>query len=239
MKKAKIEIRQMTYATKEALKTLRTNILFCGDDKRVILVTSCIPGEGKTRSAIELAYSFSELNKPVLLIDADMRKSVMVSRLQIQGVDKGLSHFLSGQCSLADVVVETNVPKLHVMLAGPLVPNPTELLSTKRFRSMLESLRKVYEYIIIDSPPLGMVVDAAIIAKNCDGAVMVVESAKTKYRLAQSVKEKLENAGCSVLGVILNKVDRKKQGAYYNKYYGKGYGKKGYGEYYKYEETEE
>lgn len=239
MKKAKIEIRQMTYATKEALKTLRTNILFCGDDKRVILVTSCIPGEGKTRSAIELAYSFSELNKPVLLIDADMRKSVMVSRLQIQGVDKGLSHFLSGQCSLADVVVETNVPKLHVMLAGPLVPNPTELLSTKRFRSMLESLRKVYEYIIIDSPPLGMVVDAAIIAKNCDGAVMVVESAKTKYRLAQSVKEKLEKAGCSVLGVILNKVDRKKQGAYYNKYYGKSYGKKGYNEYYKYEETEE
>lgn len=238
MKKAKIEIRQMAYATREALKTLRTNVQFCGDDKRVILVTSCVPGEGKTRSAIELAYTFAELNQPVLLIDADMRKSVMVSRLQIQGVEQGLSHFLSGQCSLADIVIETNVPKMHVMLAGPLVPNPTELLSTKRFRSMIESLRKVYEYIIIDSPPLGMVIDAAIIAKNCDGAIMVVESAKTKYRLAQNVKEKLENAGCTVMGVVLNEVDRKKQGGYYNKYYGGSYGKKGYGEYYRYEPEE-
>lgn len=235
MKRVKIEMRQMSYATREALKTLRTNILFCGDDKQVIVVTSSVPGEGKTRSAIELAYSFAELNRPVLLIDADMRKSVMARRLQIQGVDKGLSHFLSGQCTLAEAVVSTSVPKLHLLLAGPLVPNPTELLSSGRFDAMLESFRKVYDYIVIDTPPLGMVIDSAIVAKKCDGAVMVVESAKTKYRLAQSVKEKLENSGCPVLGVILNKVDRRKQGGYYNKYYGKKYGKKEYREYYQYE----
>ena len=124
------------------------------------------------------------------------------------------------------------MPKLHLLLAGPLVPNPTELLSSARFSGMLESFRKVYDYIIIDTPPLGLVIDSAIVARQCDGAILVVESAKTKYRLAQEVKAKLEGTGCSILGVILTKVDRKKQSGYYTKYYGKNYGKKGYGEYY-------
>lgn len=232
MKRINIELPEFTYGTREEVKTLRTNVQFCGDDKQVILFTSSLPGEGKTRNAIALAASFAELNKNVLLIDADMRKSVMVSRLQVSGADKGLSHFLSGQCTIADAVVATNVPKLHLLLAGPLVPNPTELLSSARFSGMLESFRKVYDYIIIDTPPLGLVIDSAIVARQCDGAILVVESAKTKYRLAQEVKTKLEGTGCSILGVILTKVDRKKQSGYYTKYYGKNYGKKGYGEYY-------
>lgn len=232
MKRINIELPEFTYGTREEVKTLRTNVQFCGDDKQVILFTSSLPGEGKTRNAIALAASFAELNKNVLLIDADMRKSVMVSRLQVSGADKGLSHFLSGQCTIADAVVATNVPKLHLLLAGPLVPNPTELLSSARFSGMLESFRKVYDYIIIDTPPLGLVIDSAIVARQCDGAILVVESAKTKYRLAQEVKTKLEGTGCSILGVILTKVDRKKQSGYYTKYYGKYYGKKGYGEYY-------
>lgn len=232
MKRINIELPEFAYGTREEVKTLRTNVQFCGDDKQVILFTSSLPGEGKTRNAIALAASFAELNKNVLLIDADMRKSVMVSRLQVSGADKGLSHFLSGQCTIADAVVATNVPKLHLLLAGPLVPNPTELLSSARFSGMLESFRKVYDYIIIDTPPLGLVIDSAIVARQCDGAILVVESAKTKYRLAQEVKAKLEGAGCSILGVILTKVDRKKQSGYYTKYYGKNYGKKGYGEYY-------
>lgn len=156
----------------------------------------------------------------------------MVSRLQVSGADKGLSHFLSGQCNIADAVVATNVPKLHLLLAGPLVPNPTELLSSSRFSGMLESFRKIYDYIIIDTPPLGLVIDAAIVARQSDGAILIVESAKTKYRMAQEVKTKLEATGCSILGVVLTKVDRKKQRGYYTKYYGKNYGKKGYGEYY-------
>lgn len=232
MKKVDIEFQQYSYGTREALKTLRTNIQFCGDDKQVILLTSCLPGEGKSSNAADLARTFAELNKAVLLIDADMRKSVMASRLQARGADKGLSHFLSGQCALAEAVVATDIPKLHLLLAGPLVPNPTELLDTDRFRTMLESFRKVYDYIIIDSPPLGLVVDSAIIARECDGVVLVVESSKTKYRLAQDVKINLEKSGCPVLGVILNKVERKKHKGYYGKYYGKEYGKKGYGEYY-------
>ena len=211
---------------------MRTNIQFCGNDKQVILATSCLPGEGKTSTTIDLACSIAEMGKSVILIDADMRKSVMASRLQVENSVKGLSHFLSGQCTLADAIVSTNVPKLHLLLAGPSAPNPTELLETNRFKSMVESLRKVYDYILIDCPPMGMVIDAAIIAKQSDGAIIVVESAKTKYRLAQDVKNKLEYTGCPILGVVLNKVERKNNKGYYSKYYGKDYKKKGYGEYY-------
>lgn len=232
MRKINIAIPEYTYATREEFKTLRTNIQFCGDDKQVILFTSSLPGEGKTSNAIGLAAAFAEMNKNVLLIDADMRKSMMASRLQVTGADKGLSHFLSGQCAVADAVHPTSLSRLHLMFAGPLVPNPTELLSGNRFASMLESFRKVYDYIIIDAPPLGLVVDAAIIAKQSDGAILVVESEKTKYRLAQEVKGKLEATGCPILGAVLSKVDRKKQKGYYSKYYGKNYKKKGYGEYY-------
>lgn len=236
MKKVNVTIEEKSYGVREEIKTLRTNIQFCGDDKQVILMTSCLPGEGKTATSIELARSIAEMGSSVVLVDADMRKSVMVSRLKTSDVEKGLSHFLSGQCTLADALVATNIPKLHLLTSGPVVPNPTELLESQRFQGMIESMRKVYDYVIVDCPPLGLVVDAAIIARECDGAVLVVESAKTKYRLAQAVKEKLEYTGIPILGVVLNKVERKKNTGYYNKYYGKGYKKNGYNTYYASEE---
>lgn len=140
----------------------------------------------------------------------------MASRLQITGADKGLSHFLSGQCVLADVIMATNIPKFHILLSGPEAPNPTELLESKRFTGMLESMKNVYDYIIIDCPPLGLVIDAAIIGGQSDGAIIVVEAGKTKYRLVQNVKDQLENSGVSVLGVVLNKVERKNHGGTHN-----------------------
>ena len=232
MKKVNVTIEQKSYGVREEIKTLRTNIQFCGDDKQVILMTSCLPGEGKTETSIELARSIAEMGSTVVLVDADMRKSVMASRLKMSDADKGLSHFLSGQCTLAEALVATNIPKLHLLTSGPVVPNPTELLESQRFQGMIESMRKVYDYVIIDCPPLGLVVDAAIIARECDGAIMVVESAKTKYRLAQAVKEKLEYTGIPILGVVLTKIERKKNTGYYNKYYGKGYKKDSYHAYY-------
>ncbi|HJB18480.1 MAG TPA: CpsD/CapB family tyrosine-protein kinase [Candidatus Bariatricus faecipullorum] len=232
MKKVNLELEEESYGVREAVKTLRTNIQFCGDDKQVIALTSCLPGEGKTCTALDIARSFAEMNRPVILIDADMRKSVLASRLQIQDSVMGLSHFLSGQCTLAEAIVSTSIPKLHLLMSGPMAPNPTELLETNRFKGMVESLRKVYDYIIIDCPPMGLVIDPAIIARQSDGIILVVESAKTKYRLAQDVKAKLEYTGCPVLGVVLNKVERGKQKGYYSKYYGKEYKKNGYGSYY-------
>lgn len=220
MKKVNLTIEKKSYAVRESFKTLRTNLQFCGDDKKVILVTSCVPGEGKTSVSISLAQSIAEMGKSVVLVDADIRKSVMASRLKVSSADKGLSHFLSGQCTLAEAIVATNIPKMHLILSGPETPNPTELLESRRFQGMLESMKGVYDYIIIDCPPLGLVIDAAIVGRHSDGAVIVVEAGKTKYRLVQNVKEKLENSGVSILGVVLNKVERKNQKGYYNKYYG-------------------
>lgn len=235
MKKINITIQEKSYSFLEEIKTLRTNIQFCGDDKRIIMITSCVPGEGKTETSIALANTLAEMDKKVLLIDADMRKSYMVSRLSAQGITHGLSHMLSGQCSLDEAVYETNVSGLHIVFSGPVAPNPTELLETIRFENMLNTMRSVYDYIIIDCPPLGMVIDAAIVAKRCDGSILVIEAEGTKYRLAQNVKNKLMGTKIPILGVILNKVDYKKNRGYYSKYYGKRYVKRGYAGGYGYE----
>lgn len=234
MNKLNINIEEMDYTTEEELKTLRTNLLFCGVDKKVIVVTSTMPGEGKTETSMNLAVSLAQLNKKVLLMDLDLRRSVMIRRYGIEDVKCGMSHFLSGQCELSDVICSTNIPKMHLAIAGPVTPNPTELLSGERLQKLLASVRDVYDYVIIDTAPLGLVIDGAIVAKECDGAIVVVEAGKVKYKQIQAVKKKIEDSGCNVLGVVLNKVDRKGYG-YYSKKYGK-YGK--YGKYYGHSEEE-
>ena len=230
MNKLTIHLEEMDYNMEEELKTLRTNLIFCGADKKVIMITSTAPNEGKSDTSMNLAISLAKLNKRVLLMDLDLRKSVMISKCDAEQVKYGMSHFLSGQCQLTDAIYTTNVPKMHIAMAGPAGPNPTELLSGEIFQKMLKSLREVYDYIIIDTAPLGLVIDAAVVARECDGALIVVEAGKIKYRQVQKVKAQIEDSGCPVLGAVLNKVDMKK-----NEYtkYGK-YRK--YGRYYKYEE---
>lgn len=234
MKKINITMREQSYELLESIRTLRTNLLFCGDDKQIVMITSSLPGEGKTETAILLANSLAEIDKKVLLIDADMRKSYMAARLEAKGAEHGLSHVLSGQCDIKTAICATNIPKLHMLFAGHMAPNPTELLETKRFENLLAAFRTVYDYIIIDCPPLGMVVDGAVIAKYCDGSIVVVEADKTKYRLVQHVKNRLAATKTPILGVILNKVEVKKNKTYYSRYYGKKYSKQygnGYGHY--------
>lgn len=231
MNKITIHVEEMDYNTEEELKTLRTNLMFCGADKKVVMITSTVPNEGKSETSMNLAISLAKLNKRVLLMDLDLRRSVMVAKCEVDQMKYGMSHFLSGQCQLTDAVYTTNIPKMHVAMAGPAGPNPTELLSGEIFQKMLKSLREVYDYIIIDTAPLGLVIDAAIVAKECDGALIVVEAGKIKYRQVQHVKKQIENSGCNVLGVVLNKVTSKQRKYGYGRY-GK-YGK--YGGYYRYE----
>ena len=140
---------------------------------------------------------------------------------------RGLAHFLSGQATLEDVICSTNVKNFYMIYSGPFPPNPAELLGGKNFRSLLNALRKVYDYVIVDTPPLGSVIDSAIVAEICDGSIMVIESGVISYRFAQEVKSQLERSNCPLLGVVLNKVDMQKQA--YGKY-GK-YGQYKYGDY--------
>lgn len=225
MKTITLEIKPLEYQIEEAFKALRTNILFCGEEKKVIAISSCTPNEGKSKVSLQLSMALAEAGKKTVLIDADMRKSVLVGETRPSEQKlQGLSHYLSGQTPLQDVVYMTDFPNLFIVYAGPFPPNPSELLSSKQFRGMLQALRKVYDYIIVDTPPLGNVIDGAVIAKNCDGVVLVIESGAVSYRFAQNVKAQLERSDSPILGVVLNKVDIHKNS--YGKYYG-NYGRYG------------
>jgi len=231
----------LEYAQREAYNSLRTNLTFCGDDTKVIMFTSCTPNEGKSTVTMELARSLATDGKKTIVIDADLRKSVIVGRHRMKSTSEvfGLSHYLSGQKKLEEVICNTNIDNFDIIVAGPTVPNPTELLGKKYYNVMLEYLRERYDYVLIDCPPLGWVIDAAVIAPTTDGAIMVVESNTISYRYVQDVKKQLEVTGVRILGIILNKV-KAESGGYYNKYGGKSgkYGKYGnkYGKYGKYEE---
>lgn len=230
-------LEELSYSKKEAYNSLRTNIRFCGANIKVIAFTSCTPDEGKSITVLELARSMAENSRKVLMIDADMRKSVMLGRHRIKGDSKkkempGLSHYLSGQAELKDVIYETNIENLDMILVGRLTQSPTELLDTDNFRNLIAYGRENYDVVLVDTPPLGSVIDTAVIAPEVDGVVIVVEANKCSYRFVQDIKKQIELTDTRILGVVLNKVRIEKNGyykGYYNGYYSK-YGKYGYGE---------
>lgn len=227
MESVEVKIPPLDRRTEEAFKTLRTNLQFCGKDIKSIALTSCTPNEGKSTVSLQLARSLAESGKRVLYIDADLRKSVVIARCQVGQTVKGFTHYLSGQCAFGEAVYMTNVRNLHMIFAGPVPPNPAELLGSNAFKLVIERMKTVYDYIIVDTPPLGSVIDAAIIANECDGSIMVIRSGEISGRFAHKIVEQLRMADCPVLGAILNGVDMKKSGygKYYSKYYGKYYGK--------------
>lgn len=219
------------YHYEEAIKTLRTNLQFSGKNNKVVLLTSAHSNEGKSDISFHLAVELGKAGKKVLLVDADIRKSVYKSRYDIQEETQGLSQYLSGQIEQIDqVVYKTNFENLYVILSGPYAPSPTEMLGDEQFGQLLKAARQVFEYVIVDTPPLGTVVDAAVIGQYCDGALLVIESDSTSYRVCQKVKAQLEKSGCKILGAVLNKVNNKAKG-YYGGSYGRSYGKY-YGKYY-------
>ncbi|MCB7320740.1 CpsD/CapB family tyrosine-protein kinase [Lacrimispora sp. 210928-DFI.3.58] len=206
------------YYYEEAVKTLRTNIQFCGSSLKAIMFTSSMPDEGKSETAFALASSLASIGKQVLLMDCDIRKSVMVKRYEVKGNPNGLSQYLSGQKTLEDVLYRTDIENLDLILAGPYSPNPAELLEDQLFHTMLERAREEYDYIILDTPPMANLIDGAIVASQCDGAVLVIESGVICYRLAQRVKTQLEKSGCRILGVVLNRVGSEFENGYYGRY---------------------
>ena len=215
---------EMDYRANEAFKTLRTNIQFCGNDIKVISLTSCTPNEGKSSVSFNLAVSLTEIGKRVIMIDADLRKSVLIGRYRVGEIESGLTHYLSGQMDMENIIYHTQTNNFDIIFSGSQSPNPAELLSHVRFSTLLNKLREEYDYVIVDTPPLGSVIDGAIVAKNMDAAILVIEVNAISYRFAQNVKEQLDKANCRILGAVLNKIPMDKNG-YYGKYYGKYYSK--------------
>ena len=218
-----IEDQTMEYRTKEAFNSLYTNLQFCGDDVKVVMLTSCGENEGKSTIARRFAEIIAENGERVLLIDADMRKSVMLGQFETSNDTKiyGLSHFLSGQVNVDEIVYHTAIPYFDIIVSGPIPPNPAVLLAGEKLSNFIMAAREIYDYVIIDSTPLGMVIDSAVLAPLTDGAIMVVEAANVSRTLAMDVKKQLEVTGCKILGTILNKVPLSKGSYYYKKYYGK------------------
>lgn len=221
MKQVVLKRRALSSEIEEAIRTLRTNIQFCGDDKRVIMITSCLGGEGKSTILLELACSLAALEKNVLLIDADLRKAVPNATPLEKNIRVGLTHYLAGQCDASEAIYQSNQVGVYLMPVGVAPPNPSEMLASDRMKNLIAAARESYDYILIDSAPLGIVVDAAVLAPQCDGAILLIESGTIPGRFARDVKEKLDAAHCPILGAVLNKLDVRT-----NTYY--GYGKNGY-----------
>lgn len=209
--------KRQDYFYEEAIKTLRTNIEFTGMKVKSITVTSCYPNEGKSDIVFQLACEMGKAEKKVLVIDADIRKSNFVTRYQVAEKIDGLSQYLSGQKSLHDVLYATNLPGVDIIFAGPVAPNPSELLSQDMFGKLVHTMREQYDYVLIDTPPVSNLIDGAVVARQCDGAIMVIESALVSRKEAVKIKKQIEMSGCRFLGAVLNKVDTQ-QGRHYSRY---------------------
>ena len=214
--------------TEEYYNALCTNIQLSGDKLKVISVTSVNPGEGKSTTSINIAWSFARAGYKTLLIDGDIRNSVMSGVFKSREKITGLTEFLSGTTDLSHGLCDTNIENLFVVQSGSVSPNPTALLQSKNFNDMIETLRKYFDYIIVDTAPIGFVIDAAIITQKCDASILVVEAGGAKRREVQKAKSQLDQTGKPFVGVVLNKfnVQREKYGSYggYGSY--GNYGKK-------------
>lgn len=224
---------QMVKSLEEYYNSIRTNIQFSGRDLKVITLTSAQTGEGKSTTSTNLAISFAKAGFRTLLIDADTRNSVMSGTFKSNERYQGLTSFLSGNAELSDVICDTSIDNLMILPAGQVPPNPTSLIQNDNFKSMIETVRGLYDYVIIDTPPLGLVIDAAILAHHSDASLLVVKAGADKRRTVTKLKEQLEQSGSVFLGVILNKYD-----IHLDKYGSYGsYG--GYGSYGNYGKSEE
>ncbi len=203
----------------EAYRVLRTNIQFYGIDKviKTLTITSCNPGEGKTTTSINLAISLAKSGIKVLLIDADLRKPALAKHLGVIN-SAGISNYILGHAEFGEVINSTNIDNFYFVTCGPKPPNPTELVGSLTFTEFLKTAEEKFEMIIIDTPPLGSVIDCAVIAAQTDGVIMVIEAKNVAYQQAQRVKEQLEKVGAKILGVVLNKVKRDDYRYYYNYY---------------------
>ncbi|MCD8195996.1 MAG: polysaccharide biosynthesis tyrosine autokinase, partial [Lachnospiraceae bacterium] len=221
----------------ESLNQLRVSLNFCGSGIKNIMITSSIPNEGKSFIAIHLWKAMAESGQKTLLIDADLRNSEMRSAYGIISEEKirGIVHYLAGKIPLEDAIYQTNVKNGYMIPLDSAVVNPIILLENDRFARMIEECSKEFDYILVDTPPIGSMADALNIATHCDGTVMVVRGGETPRKLVRNSVQLLRRTGTPLLGLVLNRaeINNKASSYYYRRYYRYGgyYYKNGYGHY--------
>jgi capsular exopolysaccharide synthesis family protein len=210
-----------TSAVAECCRSLRTNVLFSGAERRLktIAVSSANPREGKTTSVIYLGITMAQSNQRVLLIDTDMRRPRLHESMGIPRKE-GVTNLILGDNRYEEMIKPTEIPNLFVLPCGPTPPNPAELLMTNRFETVLKELESRFDLIILDSPPLQPVTDAVVLSKLVDGVIMVVRAGKTRREEIKRATRQLRTVGGTIIGVIVNEFDARSRDAYYYNYYG-------------------
>jgi succinoglycan biosynthesis transport protein ExoP len=213
----------------EPMRMLRANLRYFNVDREVrsVLVTSAAPGEGKSTVAKHLASAAASTGERVLLLEADLRRPTLKTRMQLKS-DYGLSQVLAGTCSLRSAIEQTEVAgsggerrSLSVLASGPIPPNPTDLIESDRMRQVLKAVSDKYDLVVIDTPPTSVVSDAIPLVKNVDGVLVVARLGKTTRDASVHLRDQLNNLGAYVLGVVVNSVTRGSMSGYA---YGYGYG---------------
>ncbi len=217
------QMKALDYAGEEAMNTICTNLAFSGHNLKKIVFTSNMQSEGKSWMAMHVVANLAQRGRKVVLVDADMRRSFLLQRFLIEsdGDVKGLAHYLTGQCELQDAMYQTNLYGACIIPAGRDVTNPVSLVDSPYFVNMMAYLCENFDMVIVDTPPIGMVIDAAEIAAVCDGTVLVVDYNKTRIREVRDCKRQMEQSGTPVLGCIINKVSFSSLSS--KKYYNKSY----------------
>ncbi len=203
----------------EAYKVLRTNISFYGLSKAIktIAITSYSPNEGKSTTSINLSISMAKSGMRVLYVDADLRKPMLMKNLGSNDFE-GLSNYLSGHAELKEIIHSTDIKGFYYVPCGVKPFDPAELLSSERFDTFLSAVQQDFDMIVIDTPPLGSVIDCSIIAAKTDGVLIVIRPNTVKSKHALLVKDQLEKSKARVLGVVLNEVNQRDYKDYYNSY---------------------
>ncbi|MDO4356662.1 MAG: CpsD/CapB family tyrosine-protein kinase [Clostridia bacterium] len=219
-----VRFQTLDYACSEAINTLCTNLSFSGAGVKKILVTSCESSEGKTFLTMNMMRTFAELGKRVVLVDADLRRSMIEAKYGLRfegGKTIGLAHYLAGMADLDEILYEVGIPGAYMVPVGREVSNSLSLLSTPKFSQLLDRLAAQVDFVLVDAPPMGVIIDAAEIAKSCDGTVLAVKYNAISKRELIEVKQQIQMTGCPILGAVLNNVEFDSYSS--KKYYYKSY----------------
>lgn len=207
----------------EQFRMIRSNIMFSGVDHEIkkLVITSAAPSAGKSTTAANIAVAYAQAGKKVLLIDGDLRKPTVHYTFEIKNVF-GLSNLITDQIGIEKAVQNTQVENLSILASGPIPPNPSELLGSKRFKELIESFEQYFDMIIIDTPPVLAVTDAVIMSTVADGTILVTNVETNNKQHLIKAKEVLQKSDANILGIVLNNVEKSsKDDYYYYEYYGK------------------
>ncbi len=232
-RKLKVLSSKSSFGYIEAFKALRTNMTYLLEETgrgHVIMITSSIPGEGKSNISVNLAITLAQDNKKVILIDCDLRKGTLHRYLNVPPTAAGLSSVLTGETGLTETVYKLSYG-FNFMPVGALPANPSELIGSRKMSKMLSELSKQYDYVICDTAPVNAVADTSVLCRYVDGVILVVSHNEVTRNTVLAAKEQLEASNANILGVVLNKYDSKITGADSSNYYSYyNYSNYGYGE---------